>query len=746
MRTQRSRMRLFLLLLLFGCSVLLFRLFYLQITQGTFYAEQAEQLRVRTVSSQGVRGTITDRYGQVLACSQIRYQICFTPSDVARADINASICAALALLQDARTHLLVSLPIQAQTPFVFTSDGAAFLKKWGLNANQTAEQAVQALLARFGASELPREYQLSFLAIRLAIDEQGYRAYSPLPIAYTDDDSICAQFSEQADRLPGFSISSTYLRTYPQGTTLCHVLGYTGKISADEQEEYAAKGYDIQQDRIGRSGLEAMMEDVLRPRRGGTQVSIDSLGYTSAILHSQQPENGQDVVTTIDLRLQKAAEQALEATMADIRSGRLGEAFPQAQIGAVVALDVQNGEVLAMASAPTFDPNLFSQTMDEQTWNQLSPTYTKANGAVDTDPTLPRPLVNHAISSAFAPGSIFKPVTALAALRSSCVTATETIEDLGRYTRFSQTQAPACWTWNESHTTHGFVNLQAALAGSCNYYFYELGYRVGSARLAQMCRDLGLGQKTGIGLPGESSGTIDCAEHADASISALLAADLHEAYPHIEASVFELALLQILQSPSLAKAKEALGALGVSEADVVALYPTLNDNRWRESRILAAAIGQGDQAFTPLQMANMTAALANRGKRFVPQLILSLPESTGMQTAQVAQDAFLTEADAQAVRTGMVAVTQTGTAAKYFQGFPYSVAAKTGTAQSTGREAFAWFIAYAPAENPKIAVSVMIGQGGHGGYAAPVARAVLEAYFAAGQASATVPQAESLLP
>ncbi len=744
---QRSRMRLFLLLLLFGCSILLFRLFYLQITQGAFYTEKAEQLRVRTVSSQGVRGTITDRHGQVLACSQIRYQICFTPSDVAKADINASICAALPLLQDARTHLLVSLPIQEHTPFAFTSDGAdSFLNKWELDAKLSAEQAVQVLLNQFGVSELPREYQLSFLAVRLAIDEQGYRAYSPLPIAYTDDDALCAQFSEQADRFPGFSIAPTYLRAYPQGTTLCHVLGYTGKISADEQEEYTSKGYDIQQDRVGRSGLEAMMEHVLRPKRGGTQVSIDSLGYTSAILQSQQPENGQDVVTTIDLQLQKTAEHALESTMADIRSGRLGEAFPQAQIGAVVALDVQNGEVLAMASAPTFDPNLFSQTMDEQTWRQLSPTYTKADGSVDSDPTLPRPLVNHAIASAFAPGSIFKPVTALAALRAGSVTATETIEDLGRYTRFSQTQAPACWTWNESHSTHGFVDLQAALAGSCNYYFYELGYRVGSAQLAQMCLDLGLGKKTGVGLPGESAGTIDSAEHANTSICALLAADLHASYPAIEAPVFELALLNILQSPSLAKAKEHLGALGVSEADVVALYPTLNDNRWRESRILAAAIGQGDQAFTPLQMANMTAALANRGKRFVPQLVLSLPGSTGIQTAQVAQDAFLSEADTQAVRAGMVAVTQTGTAAKYFQGFPYTVAAKTGTAQSTGREAFAWFIAYAPAEHPKIAVSVMIGQGGHGGYAAPIARAVLEAYFAPGQSSAAVAPAESLLP
>ena len=184
MLMQRSRMRLFLLLLLFGCSILLFRLFYLQITQGAFYTEKAEQLRVRTVSSQGVRGTITDRHGQVLACSQIRYQICFTPSDVAKADINASICAALPLLQDARTHLLVSLPIQEHTPFAFTSDGAdSFLNKWELDAKLSAEQAVQVLLNQFGVSELPREYQLSFLAVRLAIDEQGYRAYSPLPIA-----------------------------------------------------------------------------------------------------------------------------------------------------------------------------------------------------------------------------------------------------------------------------------------------------------------------------------------------------------------------------------------------------------------------------------------------------------------------------------------------------------------------------------------------------------------------------------
>lgn len=730
-----------------GMAVLVATLFITQVVMGPQYAQEALDARIRTLSVRTARGQLTDRYGRILAGTQTQYALMLSISEAESGKLNDSICAALAILRSYQASLSCEIPIEADgDSYRYTEEDVQdFLTALKLPSDTAAPDAVAQLVQKYGAQQVPKSLLLPLLAVRVQGTAQGYRAYTPIELGVTEDSAICAKVMENSALLSGISVEQVPVRTYPNGSLLCHVLGYMGKISREDAEIYTQKGYDLSRDTVGKSGLEATLEDVLHPVSGERTVSIDSSGNITHVLSETPGHDGQDVVLTVDARLQEVAEDALTSTMAQIRSGAMGEAFPNAQIGAAVALDVTTGEVLAMASVPGYDPNVFLKPLSEQTWQSLNPTYTQADGQADRNPTLPRPLVNNAITNAFAPGSVFKPITALAALEAGVVTPTETILDQGRYTRFSQTQAPACWTWNESSTTHGLVDLDAALSGSCNYYFYELGYRTGSARLRAMAQKLGLGQKSGLPLLGEAAGVIDSVEEADALARTRAVSRICACCSSVSEAQAGALADALLEDPSLPHCQALLSPLGMDDAQIQSVYNLLDTLRWRESRILASAIGQGDNTTTVLQMANALAAITQNGRRYTPQLVLSYPDSTGEVAPEVACEAFLPSSTVQAVCRGLRDVTQSGTARRYFTDCPISIAAKTGTAQSQGRDAFAWFIAYAPFEDPRIAVAVMIGQGGHGAYAAPVARAIIEAYFAPGEGTAVVRERE-LLP
>lgn len=745
MHLQR-RIRGFVLVSLMSIAVLTTTLFYLQILRGAHYAQRARDSRVRTLTVEGARGRITDRYGRTLAGTALAYEALLSPSDVSRDQLNQSIFAALMIINNAGVTPACTIPIeQTEQGYTYTGDVEAFLKEQKLSPETSAAQAVDALLLRYEAQAIPEDALLGVLAVRLQLSRQSYRAYRPVRIAQFETPALCAQFAENNLLMPGVTIEAVPARTYPYGETFCHGLGFLGKISAEEAEAYTEKGYDIYTDIVGKSGLESLFEPLLRPSAGEVTVSVDSLGRRNAVLSETPATDGQDVVLTLDANLQATAEQSLDDTMAKIRSGALGERFPNARIGAAVAIDVSNGEVLAMASTPGYDPNVFMQRLDDAAWQALNPEYLTAAGNVDRDPTLPRPLVNNAITNAFAPGSVFKPVTALAALESGVVTAEETIYDAGRYTHFSTTDAPACWTWNDSSTTHGLVNIKDAMAVSCNYFFYEMGVRTGSQALEAMARRLGLGTKSGLGLLGETEGTLDSQAHSSAACLRKALEQMRALRPDFDEGAATDATNALLENPSLENAHRCFSPLGFTAAEINALYAQIDQYRWRPSRILAAAIGQGDTAVTVVQMANAIAAITQQGKRYTPRLVQSLPDEGGEIAPTVACEAFLRAASVETVMDGMHDAVRTGTARRPFEGCTIDIAGKTGTAQSTGRDAFAWFVAYAPADNPRVAVAVMIAQGGHGTYAAPVARAILEAYFAPGLGT-QAPCPQDLLP
>ncbi len=743
---MQKRIRIFMTIGQVSVALLIGCLFFLQVIRGPSYALLARDSRVRTITVSGARGRITDRYGRTLAGTSLMYEVTLSASDVAKSQLNQSIYAALIILEHANIALSCSLPIEPKGGgYAYTqADVSDFLKEQKIKTGTAAQQTVDVLFKRYAIDQIPQEQQLQVLAVRLQMNRQRYRAYKPVRLALFSDASICSQFAENSMLMPGIECSAIPMRIYPNGSLFCHGLGYLGKISADDADEYSQKGYDVYSDIVGKSGLESEFEDILHPTSGEVTVSVDSSGRRNTVLSETPAKDGQDVVLTIDSALQKVAEQALTSTMAKIRSGAYGESFPSARIGAAVAIDVSTGEVLAMASTPSYDPNAFLQTMDDKTWQAISPTYLTASGEVSRDPTLPRPLVNNAIINAFPPGSVFKPITALAALQKKVVTPGDYIFDQGRYTYFSTVDAPACWTWNDSHDTHGLVDLKRALAVSCNYYFYEMGVRTGSVDLEAMARKLGLGQKTGVDIMGESDGMLDSQTLSDASTIRKALLQMKSLLPNVDEAKATEAIRALLINPSVSRAQALFTPLGFSNAQCKSLYDTIDLWRWRPARILAAAIGQGDTSVTVMQMANAIAAITQNGLRYTPYLVLSVPGSSGITSSKVESEAFLDANDVAAVMNGMREAVLSGTAKNAFEGCTLSVGAKTGTAQSTGRDAFAWFVAYAPADKPRIAVAVMIAQGGHGSYAAPVARAILEAYFSSGEGTQTVKPAEMI--
>jgi len=519
---------------------------------------------------------------------------------------------------------------------------------------------------RQSAARLGELLGLDPARVQERVRAQGYRLYQPVRIL---DDLTPEQQSvveEHSSELPGVVIEVRPRRYYPLGTTAAHVLGYLREVGP---EELSQKGYKLG-DMIGRSGLEAALEESLRGQDGGRQVEVNHRGFpVRDIPPVTHPVPGKDVYLTIDLELQQAAENALARTI-----GRLQEKYPGARAGAVVALDVHTGEVLALVSYPAFDPNVFTRPVAADEWAQL------------TSPD--RPLWNRAIGGVYAPGSTFKMVTAIAALMEGKVTPEEKVVCRGFHPVSANWSRPKrCWV----RAGHGPVDLHQAIAKSCDVYFYEMARRVGVDGIAKWATAFGLGQKTHIGLAGEAAGVVASTAYKE-------------------------------------------WAYHARTSDGSRLFPWIDTPRWQyPAEDMDAAIGQGFHSFTPLQMAVYTSMLANGGVRYRPQLVREARDAAGNPQEFAPQEEGRVELPGpvwDAVRAGMRAVTLPGgTAGGVFAGFPVAVAGKTGTAENPHGDDHAWFVCYAPYQEPRIALAVLIEQGGHGTAAAAVARDVLTQFF-----------------
>jgi len=471
------------------------------------------------------------------------------------------------------------------------------------------------------------------------------------------DDVETATFAVNEYRFPGVTLEAVLHRDYPQGSLVSHVLGYVGRISESEEAMIDPAAYQGVRS-IGKIGVEKQYEDLLLGRPGFAQVEIDAHGRTLRTISRNSATPGNTLNLTIDADLQRIAREALGNRR-----------------GAVVAIAPSSGEVLTMASSPSFDPNLFVDGIDQRTYDAL-------RGLED------RPLLNRALYGRYAPGSTIKPVIAQAILDAG-ISPRESVYCPGWYTLPNSTRRYRCW----KKTGHGPVNLHSAVEQSCDVYFYEMGRRLGIEAMADVLTRFGLGAVTGVDLPKEPDG--------------------------------------LVPTPQWKRA-------------------TRNES-WYPGEDLITVIGQGYLMVTPMQLARMTATLANRGIPVQPRLLLSKEDSLSGETiptnasSQPAKPA--TEASLDQVIQSMAAVMHSprGTARASGRRSPYQIAGKTGTAQVIGiaqdeeydesviPEKFhdhALFIAFAPVDKPQIAIAVVVENGGSGAKAAaPIARKIMDRFF-----------------
>lgn len=663
--------------------------------------------------------------------------------------------------------LLKILPVEKMKshqslPMVMKKDGSidwstreirAWKETHKIKEDMDAEAAFRHLAEGYEIREdLPPQDMHKIISIRLAISQLGYLVYNPALIANDISEKTVATIEEHSLELPGVVIQDEYIRHYPYGSMLAQSLGYVGKITADRAEEYKKKGYNLSTDLVGRTGLESALESYLRGTAGWKRVEVNKMGRVVRELDGKNALPGNDVFLTIDRDVQKAAEKSLKDTIKKIQKGEFGEKFPNAKVGAAVAIDVKTGEVIALASYPSYDPNLFATgTINSKIWKELNPRYPHPAdpNRENQDPTLPRPMLNNAITGTFPPGSTFKMVVGAGGMMEGLVGVKEKILDRGRYTKFSQKHAPGCWIWNEYRSTHGWVDIISAIQNSCNYYFYEVGTRMGIKKIEAYSKLFGLGVKTGIEIPGESAGIIAGEEFTNRYLTYIVSQKIQEAMKAKQEGELtdedkEKALAMatdMIENFSIQNVRKHLKPLGYENNDKIVweIYSYINDNQWTPGRTLSASIGQGEHSFTVLQMANYVAALANGKNRFKTHVVLGVKDPNGKtilsKEPEVAAKIDIKSDIHKALLEGMKAATsdnyrgQSGTAARFFRDFPIEIGGKTGTAQFKGRDSYAWFVGFAPFDDPQIAVAVMIGQGGHGSYASPVAKDIFAAYL-----------------
>ena len=714
-----------------------------------------------------------------------------------------------------------------------------FLGNYGLSKRQieydiSAEEAFEKLRAKF---EIGEEYSVQdarkIMIVRNEISDLGYMVYMSATIASDISQNSIITLEEESGSLPGISVVSETKRYYPYGSTASHILGYLGKISESDKEKYVTeKGYNPN-DLIGQSGIESSYEDILRGTDGVRTVQVNVKGEMVHVISEVEKKKGDSVYLTIDAELQKTAEDALGQALAKIRSAgtfeskygnyKYNKAYRNANVGAVVAIEVETGDVLAMASNPDFDPNLFATGISGEDWQALQSQNPR-------DYLAPAPLYNVAARTAVQPGSTFKMVVATAAMKKG-LSPDRKLRD-GGYVMVGN-RPFNCLIWTRSHGTHGMVDLAHALEVSCNYYFYDiatgrdyyagksLGYDINMQDIMESAAQYGLGKATGIEIT-ETVTEVPSAEKKTASMKSSLNYYLTINAENIfEKKVFEdkEKLQQFIdeivswteENPTRGEIIKRLPDCGVREDMVTKTADTCKFDYFNQAKLTRAdefniAIGQGENAYTPLQMANYIATIGNDGYHNEVSVVKAV-ENQGKKEKKEAEKVDISQKNLDAIVDGMVLVANgsSGSLRGVFGNFPVTVAAKSGTAEKSGviqpsdeveyirthlrqldsrlrwedvetemnrlltEEAtryrtkaaavdqavknlsggkvtqarinqwkseydnFAWVVAMAPAEDPKIAVAVLIFQGGTAGYAAPVAREVIGKYLRVGE-------------
>lgn len=625
--------------------ILLVQLFNLQIVHGEEYRETSNSRLTRETTLRAARGNIKDRTGIELVRTETGYSVEIYSTKVNDSELNESIKKFIEILEANKDEFIDNLPIEVN-PYKFTMESEEKQKEWkkdnDMDENYSAEQVFNTLKEKYEISESDVNQARKIMAVRYEITRNGYSNTKSVIIARDISNTSAVQIREQNAKLAGMNVITEPTVSYTSGNLASHVLGYVGAINAEEYEQ--RKDRYRNDDIIGKDGIQKVLEEYLKGTDGTKQVDMTVDGAITSEYISEDAVAGSDVILTIDANLQKVAEEALEKNIKDIAAGKYGKKY-DADSGAVVVMNVNTGEILAMASYPDYNPEKYAEEYDA---NDTTGKY-----------------MNRAISGVYAPGSTFKMVVATAGLDTGEITPSTLINDNGIYP-YGDRQA--CWYYRSYGVGHGYLNLTQAIKYSCNYFFYDLGYRLGIDKITEYAGYYGLGKRTGIELLGEERGTVASKEYA-----------------------------------------ESLG------------------NGWYISDTLSAAIGQSYNNFTPIQMARYISMVANGGKNVDVTLIKSIinPDGTEVSKEEIEkhtketvgtenenkEDLNISKENLDAIRKGMKGVTSEagGTAYSTFADFNIDIAGKTGSAQTgVDDEAHGWFVGFAPYNNPEIAVVVLV--------------------------------------
>ena len=576
-------------------GVLVARLWSMQLVASDDYARQAESNRTRTVTTSAPRGRILDRNGVELVTN--------------------------------RPCLAVSA------------------------APEVVDDEVEMQL-------LANLIGMPYLAVRRKIQNQNEGAQSKRTVAVDVSRRVVAYIDEHPYLFDGVAVEERTERLYPNGSLAAHVLGYTGTISQEELEwsedprntegiKYSAG------DIVGQAGVEYQYESVLQGIRGEQVVYVDAYGSVLASSASIEPQSGSDVVLTIDSKVQRQAEESLARVINDIRAAGNKEC----NAGCAVAMDVTNGEIIALASAPTYNPSVFTGGISYDDWERLSSESSAS------------PLMNRVVSGLYPSASTIKPLGALAALDYNIATPETSFYCSGYWTGFGDDFGQYCW----DHYGHGGMNLQTGITYSCDVVFYEIGkgFYVSDTPegLQATYRAWGLGSETGVDLPSEEAGRVPDAEW--------------------KWNYWD------------------------TEPDDV--------RQWQGGDSTNLSIGQGDILVTPLQMCCVYAGLATRGTMWRPHVLKSVRSSTGSGTViehspEITRSVSEDSSAFDLVQRGLEGVIyeESAAQAEHFTNMSETVAGKTGTAERAGREPTGWFIAFVPSDQPKYAIASLVEQGGYG--------------------------------
>ena len=660
-----------------------------QLINGSLYLQEAMSNRTDAVEISAARGEILDRDGNVLAGNHTVYEVIYNALYLDDSRRNSTILEVTDLLEERGETWRDILPIEldGEGNYRFKEDGSeedddvgdlkAFLN---LADYATADDCMEELSSRYHYQGHSKEDTRTVVSVRYCMTRENFSIYEPFVIAAGVSPETVGVFGEYRDRWQGIETRVSVERYYPDGTLAPHVIGYTWTIDDKIYEEMEKNGriYDSEKnvtgykpdETVGSIGAEAAFEDDLRGSRGLQAVITDENGDVVTTAIKEQPEQGHTVRLTLDSGMQRVTNRSLERNIkANKNSGLKGDSRAHdCRAGAAVAIELEDFGVLACSSYPSYDQNLYLDDSDY-----------RSAALEDKDQSL----FCRALQGIYAPGSVFKPMVAIAGLQEGEISDSTPLYDCdgpGTVGVFKYHDL-------ELHCTskHGLANLYEAISGSCNCYFAQLGLNLGIKKLDAYAKYFGLGESTGVELF-EDTGN--------------------------------------MTSPQS--------------------YQEIHSNRgdeWTDGNTAQAAIGQADNWFTTMQLAAYTATIANNGVRMQAHFLEELTDYSRQELVrrhepQVLFDAMLSPEALGVVRQAMIQTSLTGTARNVFSDYPVAVACKTGTAQTSGEtfenggtEENISFIAYAPANDPKIAVAVVLEHGRSGAYAMNVAKDMLDYYF-----------------